>query len=196
VVRQAVALAREDRPGDVRLVAYVTKAAEVTDSDLRTHLRLTLPDYMLPQHFVEVPELPLTPNGKVDRKALPPPFAVAADADLFVEPRTDREKLVAEMFGKALGTTNISADDNFFAIGGHSLLSLQVVADLEERTGTRLSPRVLLLNSVSQVASQLPEPQPRGGPSRAFSAPQAAEPGYGLLVGKLLRRVKEKLRGA
>ncbi len=80
-VAQAVALVREDRPGDVRLVGYVVpRAGEVAEDALRAHLRATLPEYMVPQHFLHLPRLPLTPNNKVDRKALPAPTAGAQRA--------------------------------------------------------------------------------------------------------------------
>ena len=89
-IRQAVALVREDRPGDVRLVAYVVMqpGGHCTDTEQRKHLRLTLPEYMIPQHFVELDSLPLTPNGKVDRKVLPAPFNVARlDPERVVPPK-------------------------------------------------------------------------------------------------------------
>jgi hypothetical protein len=197
-VRQAVGLVREDRAGDARLVAYVTKHAgvEATDSELRRYLRAFLPDYMLPQHFVELAELPLTPNGKIDRKALPAPFAPRPD-DSHVEPGTPQEILVAGIWMDALGVSRVSALDNFFAVGGHSLLSLKVIAAIEERTGVRLSPRVLLLNTLAQVAAHLPVTAEGDSGSASSRDPSQASANswYGLPASRLLKKAMEKLSG-
>jgi amino acid adenylation domain-containing protein len=197
-VRQAVGLVREDRVGDSRLVVYVTKnpGVEATDSELRRHLRAFLPDYMLPQHFVELAELPQTPNGKIDRKALPAPFAARLD-DSHVEPGTAQERLVAEIWRNALGVSRVSALDNFFAVGGHSLLSLKVIAAIEDRTGVRLSPRVLLLNTLAQVAAHLAETPEgdSGSASSRYPSTASANSWYGPLASRLLKKVMDKLRG-
>ena len=113
---------------------------------------------MVPQHFVELEELPLTSNGKVDRGQLPPPFA---------QPRLPREerpqsltpaqKYVLGVCRELLGVPQVGLDDNFFQVGGHSLLAMQVLARFEKDTGTRLSPRVLILNTLGQVADALPQ---------------------------------------
>ena len=96
-VAQSVALVREDRPSDVRLVGYVVpRDGEVAEDALRAHLRSTLPEYMVPQHFIHLPRLPLTPNNKVDRKALPAPTTSMQAGAAHVEPRTDAERLVGE----------------------------------------------------------------------------------------------------
>jgi hypothetical protein len=197
-VRQAVGLVREDRVGDARLVAYVTKnpGVEATDSELRRHLRAFLPDYMLPQHFVELAELPLTPNGKIDTKALPAPFAARLD-DSHVEPGTAQECLVAEIWRNALGVSRVSALDNFFTVGGHSLLSLKVIAAIEDRTGVRLNPRVLLLNTLAQVAAHLPvTPEGESG-SASSSDPSTASANswYGPPGSRLVKKIMDKLRG-
>ncbi|MET0341935.1 MAG: amino acid adenylation domain-containing protein [Polyangiales bacterium] len=195
-VAQTVAQVREDTPGDARLVAYVVakKGDEATDSELRAHLRVSLPDYMLPQHFVTLAALPLTPNGKVDRKALPPPF-VRDDADAYVAPSTPSELLLARIWSEVLGVSRVSAHDNFFNIGGHSLLSLQVIAKLAQATGQRIGPNVLLLNSLAQVAAQLPGASP--APGDLPSTPPANDTTrQGGLLGRILGRVKEKLRSS
>jgi amino acid adenylation domain-containing protein len=199
VIREAVALVREDRPGDARLLAYLVTepARDVTDSELRAHLRGFLPDYMLPQHFSRLPALPRTPNGKVDRNALPAPFAVERDEDAYAAPTTEHELLLAEIWRRVLGTNRVSAHDNFFAIGGHSLLSLRAVVEIEHATGVRLSPTVLLLNSLSQVAAQLASnatravaPAPRAAPNGAAAAAK-----HESLVERLFRRTKQRIRG-
>jgi hypothetical protein len=176
-VAQCVAMVREDRPGDVRLVSYLVpkKGEDFTDTELRKHLRKTLPEYMLPQHFVEQQAFPLTPNGKVDRKALPPPFHVGRAEDEHVEARSESEKLLAGIWREVLGAPKVSVHDNFFNLGGHSLLCLQVIAQVERVTGKRLSPRVILLNSLEQIAAQLGwEPKP--GEKAEAAKPAAASP--------------------
>jgi hypothetical protein len=156
-VKEAVTLARELRAGDVRLVAYVVPRSGqvITSTELRRHLRGSLPEYMVPQHVIELEKLPLSPSGKVDRRALSAPFATPAPEAAVEPPRSESEQLLAKIWTAALGTSRVGLRDNFFDLGGHSLLCLEVIAQIEKRTGRRLSPRVLLLNSLEQVAAQL-----------------------------------------
>ena len=144
-VAQAVVSAREDRPGDVRLVAYlaVPSGAAPADAALTAHLKATLPDYMIPQHFVALPALPLQPNGKVDRKSLPAPDPLARPTAEYVAPRTDMERAVATEMEASLGMPGIGIHDNFFRLGGHSLLAMQLTSRLNRRFGTNLSIRAL-----------------------------------------------------
>lgn len=120
-VRSAVVLVREDTPGDRRLVAYFVpdKAPAPTAARLAEHAARTLPDYMLPAHYVELARIPLTANGKVDRAALPVLGAAAA-----------LERVVATEFAAALGVAEVGADDDFFALGGHDLLFARLVSRL------------------------------------------------------------------
>jgi amino acid adenylation domain-containing protein len=136
-VGQAVVAAREVKPGDVRLVAYVIPAAggAPADEELREFLRGSLPEYMVPQHFVTLAAFPLTPNGKIDRKALPLPTGAGAAAMEYVEPRTESERLVAGLWQTALGVARLSVHDNFFHLGGHSLLASQVLSRLRRDHG-------------------------------------------------------------
>jgi len=145
-VKQAVVLAREDRPGDVRLVAYVVPAAgqsPASEDDLRDHLRRSLPDYMLPAHVMSLAVMPLLPNGKVDRRALPAPRPVASARQEMVAPRDDAEAKVAEVFQELLAIPRISIDDDFFALGGHSLLAAQAAARLARHFGRIIPMRQL-----------------------------------------------------
>lgn len=119
---QAVVLAREDAPGDLRLVAYIAGPAQ--EAALRAELAVLLPEHMIPAHFVTLAEMPLTPNRKVDRKALPAPSA-APVAEAFVAPESDIEAQLAAIWGRILGVPKVGAKDNFFALGGHSLLAVQ-----------------------------------------------------------------------
>ncbi|MBS1583426.1 MAG: amino acid adenylation domain-containing protein [Bacteroidetes bacterium] len=132
-VEQAVASVREDRPGLKRLIGYyVAKGDDPGTNALRKHLAALLPDYMQPSAFVAVKELPRTPSGKIDRKALPAPDVKRPDLDVaFAAPRTAVERTLADVWADLLGIDRAGIDDNFFDLGGNSLLSIQCVAQLE-----------------------------------------------------------------
>ncbi len=143
-VNQAVVHCREDRPGDKRLVAYVTAhGAAPSTSALRDHLRAALPDYMVPSAFVVLPQFPLTPNGKIDRRALPAPELVAGDATAVIAPRTPEEQGLVEIWAQLLNTRRIDVRDNFFDLGGHSLLATRLLARIEQQFGVELPLRAL-----------------------------------------------------
>jgi amino acid adenylation domain-containing protein len=156
-IQQAIAATYDDAGGR-RLVAYVVyrTGAEPTGTELRRFVRAELPDYMVPSLFVQMDALPLTPNGKVDRRALPPPIEQPVHVDR-VAPRTEMERLIATVWSEALGGREISIHDNFFDIGGHSLLSAQVIAKIEKQIGVRLSQRYLTdtLEQISAACEQL-----------------------------------------
>jgi amino acid adenylation domain-containing protein/non-ribosomal peptide synthase protein (TIGR01720 family) len=128
-VRAAAVVVREDRPGERRLVAYV--AGEAARDALRRSLRERLPDYMVPAAFVTLHALPLTPNGKVDRKALPAPEPPVAREE-YAAPRTREEGLLAAVWAQVLRLPRVGVDDNFFALGGDSILAVQIVARVRE----------------------------------------------------------------
>ncbi len=131
-IEQAVANVREDRPGLKRLIGYYVAKHEVSVNDLRKHLASLLPDYMVPSAFVAVKELPRTPSGKIDRKALPAPDVKRPDLDVaFAAPQTGVQKTLANVWADLLGIDRVGIDDNFFDLGGNSLLSIQCVAQLE-----------------------------------------------------------------
>jgi acyl carrier protein len=118
---------RADHPGEKRLVAYVTLNHDVSAKELRDFLRQRLPDFMLPSMYVTLDSLPLTPNGKVDRKALVPPEGVGqVAAEAYVAPRTAAESVIAAIWSSLLRVNTVGVHDNFFAIGGHSLLLVQL----------------------------------------------------------------------
>ncbi|HEX2081523.1 MAG TPA: amino acid adenylation domain-containing protein, partial [Longimicrobium sp.] len=139
-VRECAVVVREDAPGDQRLVAYVVGDADA--EALRTELRRTLPEYMVPNAFVALDALPLTPSGKLDRRALPAPQA-AGDADGFVAPRTQMEEIVAGIFAEVLKAERVGIRDGFFDLGGHSLLATRVVSRVREAFGVEVPLRAL-----------------------------------------------------
>ena len=136
-VQQAVVAVREESPGDKRLIAYVVAKREqhLTISEARAHLKRTLPDYMLPSALVELDRLPLTPNGKVDRKALPKPEYGAAAAAVIVAPRDELEAKLLNIWREVLKIDTVNVTDNFFEVGGHSLLALRLVEEIRKATG-------------------------------------------------------------
>ena len=146
-VREAVVVAREDQPGDKRLVAYVTAAPGATPSAtaLRAHAREVLPDYMVPSAFVVLERLPFTANNKIDRKALPAPElgAMAGDERPYVEPRGPVEEAIAAIFAEVLHAPRVGARDGFFELGGHSLLATAAIARVRAALGVELPLRAL-----------------------------------------------------
>ncbi len=135
-IREVVVLAREDIPGDRRLVAYVV-VQEVREvqapsiSDLRNFLQVRLPNYMLPSAFVLLDRFPLTPNGKIDRRNLPAPDLSAQSAATYVAPQTEVERAIATIWQEVLQLEKVGTDDNFFDLGGHSLLMVQLAQKLQ-----------------------------------------------------------------
>lgn len=129
-ITRAEVLLREDRPGEPRLVAYLNAGGPALDT-LRTHLLSRLPDYMVPSAFVEVDHWPVTANGKLDRAALPAPAQASAAG---IAPRTGTEQGVAQLFGEVLGlSTPVSADADFFALGGDSLSAVHLLLAIQQR---------------------------------------------------------------
>lgn len=133
-VRSAVVLAREDRPGEARLVAYVVfHRAPGDTAALRVHLRRALPDYMVPSHIVTLDRLPMTPNGKIDRRALPDPSMIATSAPpVQNRPANVIEETIAGIWREMLQVSHVSREANFFDLGGHSLLAVQVLRRLRD----------------------------------------------------------------
>ncbi|MGJ6968062.1 amino acid adenylation domain-containing protein [Streptosporangium sp. G11] len=129
-VRDAAVIVREDVPGDRRLVAYLVADEPPETARVRVALGGTLPDYMIPSMFVTLDALPLTPNGKLDRKALPVPESPGAAE--YVEPENDAERAIAAVWEQVLSVERVGAGDDFFDLGGNSLLAIQVVAKLRK----------------------------------------------------------------
>ncbi|MFF4214912.1 amino acid adenylation domain-containing protein [Streptomyces nondiastaticus] len=139
-VQRAVVVVREDAKGVRRLVAYVVPAAgaEADPAVLRTALAASLPDYMVPAAFVPLAGFPLTPSGKLDRNALPAPEFTGADDSR--APRDERERVLCELVADVLGATGVGIDDNFFDLGGDSIVAIQFVTRAA-KAGYRLTPQ-------------------------------------------------------
>jgi len=174
---EAVAVLREDRPGERRIVAYVVArpGERPAAAELREFLKERIPEPMIPAAFLRLDRLPLTPNGKADRGALPPPDQRPLEAEpSFTGPRTPNEEILAGIWQEVLGVPRVGVHDNFFELGGDSILVIQIVARAN-RHGLRYSPRQFFQHqTVAELAAAGAAAAPRSGP--AHSAPAAEIP--------------------
>jgi amino acid adenylation domain-containing protein len=158
-VNKCVASVREDQPGDVRLIAYIVAkdSEEISTTSIRKHLRNKLPEYMVPQHYIALEELPLTPAGKVDRKNLPKPERdFAMESSEYVAPNNEIEEILAGIWQELLGVNRIGIDENFFDIGGNSLIALRLMHRINDNFQVNLPVRQLFETpSVSELASSV-----------------------------------------
>lgn len=180
-VNHCVLVAREDRPGDVRLVAYVVPALPdkpALTAELRAHCRQHLPEHMVPQRFVSLPEgLPLLANGKLDRQALPAPPAQEAGSEANSDALAGASPLLrklADTWRTLLGVDDLRPQDNFFDLGGHSLLAIQAIGLMADSTGLRVSARHYIFESLAQLAQTYE--QAASAPSPMATPPGAQEP--------------------
>lgn len=156
-VSQSVVVSQNDSSDTSRLVAYIVleKEVNVTGTEFRKYLRTKLPNYMIPQNFIELEEIPLTPNGKIDRKSLPTAFNLSTVEEMeCVAPRNEAETVLVEVWQELLGVDSVSIHDNFFDLGGHSLLSMQAIVRIAKKTGMRLDLRSFMYNTLGQIAAQ------------------------------------------
>jgi len=144
-IKESVVMAREDRPGDQRLVAYIISEKDTVPNikpeqitAWKNGLKEVLPSYMIPGDYILLDKIPLLPNGKIDRKSLPRPNQSGVGDKNKELPKTETEKLAAKIWEEILGTGSISLTDDFFELGGHSLLAVQVMIRLEKETGIKL----------------------------------------------------------
>jgi amino acid adenylation domain-containing protein len=162
-VADAVVVAREDRPGDVRIVCYVVPAEPGRPDPVEVRaLRDRLPEFMVPAAFVVLDALPLTRHGKVDRAALPEPEVAQATGGR--APRTVRETLLCELFADVLGVPAVSVDDDFFALGGHSLLAVQLVSRVRAALDAELTPRTVFDAPTVAALAERVDPADGGRP--------------------------------
>ncbi|REG14198.1 phosphopantetheine binding protein, partial [Archangium gephyra] len=181
-VGEVVVVAREDAPGDKRLVAYaVAKPGyELEAGELRGWVKETLPEYMVPSAVVELKALPLTPNGKVDRKALPAPELSEAREEDFTAPSTPVEEKLASIFEEVLGLERVGARGDFFELGGHSLLATQLVSRVRETFGLELPLRDVFEAPTVEALARRVESE-SGGEAGAQAPPLKRVPRDGAL---------------
>lgn len=155
-VRETAVVVREDRPGNKCLVAYLVRKLErdLTIAQLRSFLKEKLPEYMVPSVFVQLEALPLTPNGKIDRRSLPVPEQTRSELETaYVAPRTPLEQQLTEIWAQVLGLETVGIHDNFFDLGGHSLLITQLLTQVRDTFKVNLSLRSLFKEpTVANVA--------------------------------------------
>ncbi|NWA02234.1 non-ribosomal peptide synthetase [Pseudomonas gingeri] len=164
-VEEALVIAREDTPGERRLVAYYLADSEVSPRRLREHARRALPEHMLPAACVRLRQWPLNSNGKLDRQALPVPDAAALISSEYVPPRSELEQWLADIWAEVLKVERVGREDNFLALGGDSLSALQISVRVREQGGRSLPLKSLFLEStLHQVAQRLSEPMTESAP--------------------------------
>lgn len=147
-IKNNVTIVREDTPGDKKLVAYIIKEEEEIDiAELRMFLKTKIPDYMVPSAFVFIDQFPLTPNGKIDRKVLPSPVEAPQQAKDYIEPNTETEKKLAAIWSDVLKIKQIGTDEDFFEIGGHSMVAVTLMVKIEKQLGVRLPLAILFDHS-------------------------------------------------
>ncbi|AIY42364.1 Peptide synthetase [Collimonas arenae] len=166
-IREAVVIAREDKQGDKRLVAYIVTDEDGDAEALRSHLSAGMPEYMVPAAYVRLAALPLTPNGKLDRKSLPAPDTDAYAVAGYLAPEGEIESALAEIWSELLQIPQVGRHDNFFALGGHSLSILQVVTLLKKK-GARISASdVFTYPTVAALAEHIAQMNPLETENRA-----------------------------
>jgi amino acid adenylation domain-containing protein len=180
-------MVREDVPGDRRLIAYVVArdGADPSSSALREHLASRLPAFMVPSAFVKIESLPLSHSGKLHRRALPPPEAIRPDLDhAFVPPRTPVEASLALVWQELLGVERVGVTDDFFEVGGHSLLAVKLFAQIERTFGRRLPLSTLYqAPTIAQLALCLSGENQRAGSTLAVLQPNGVHPPLVLVHG-------------
>ncbi|HLM68681.1 MAG TPA: amino acid adenylation domain-containing protein, partial [Longimicrobium sp.] len=168
-VREAAVVVREDVPGDKRIVAYLVGDADA--DSLRAHLRQRLPEYIVPAAFVPMDVLPLTPNGKLDRRALPAPAGGGSER-AYVPPRTPTEQVLAGIWAEVLTLERVGAEDDFFDLGGHSLMATRVMGRVRRDLRVELPLRAIFEDpTLERLAARV---------DAAAAAPAAARPMRGM----------------
>ena len=161
-VQSSVIIAREDTPGNKRLVAYIVpeKEATPTPNEMRQCLKEKLPEYMIPSAFVILESLPLTPNGKIDRRALPAPEQNYERTDKFILPRNPIEEILVTIWTEVLKVQQISINDNFFELGGHSLLATQLISRIRTNLSIEIPLRSLFAApTIEELGQQIQQLQ-------------------------------------
>jgi amino acid adenylation domain-containing protein len=178
-VRDALVLVREDVPDDKRLVAYIVPGQnqKLSVSELREYVKQTLPDFMVPSHFVTLDAFPLTPNQKIDRKALPRPDQVQIESETaYVPPKNELQQTIVNIWQELLHVPMVGMDDNFFELGGHSLLIVRAYYRLCEVIDRELSiTDMFRFPTVSTLAEYLSQDSANGGETAVRKITERAE---------------------
>ncbi|MBE8998845.1 amino acid adenylation domain-containing protein [Nostoc sp. LEGE 12447] len=173
-------IAREDTPGDKRLVAYVVAHQNCTPTinELRQFLKAKLPDYMVPSAFVMLESMPLTPSGKVDRRALPAPDLHSSNSDKYVAPRNQVELELTQIWSRILKVDKVGVKDNFFDLGGHSLLTPYLMAQIKQQFGKDIAIASLYQNpTIEQLATIVPfDSDSKSGSPLVILQPHGSKP--------------------
>lgn len=173
-VRQAVVIAREDRPGDKRLVGYITGTADA--AEVRTTLADRLPAYMVPAAVVVLDSVPLTVNGKLDKRALPAPEYTG---DNYRAPSTATEEVLAAIYAQVLSLERVGVDDSFFDLGGDSIMAMRVISTVNQTLDAGLAVRTLFdAPTVAQLAPHLSEGFDKRAPLAAGERPAVVPLSY------------------
>ena len=178
-VKEAAVIAREEKLGDKRLVAYVAwndeAHGEASIGALRKYLKDKLPGHMIPSFFVIMDELPLTGYRKVDRTALPKPEGATEWNHQYLAPRTPVEEMLVGIWANVLGVDQVGVEDNFFEIGGHSLLATQLISRVRETFGVELPLRALFEQATVAALAERVEQIWRGGTTAATPSIEPAD---------------------
>ncbi len=174
-VRDALAQVREEG-GRKQLLAYITGDSLPPAAQVREALRQRLPDYMVPSMVVELDEFPLTPNGKIDRSALPSPETVQEAPPESSAPRSDAERILARIWGEVLGREQIGVHENFFDLGGDSIISIQILSRAAQ-AGLQLTPQAIFQHqTVAELAAAVQSAQPNQAEQGPVSGPVPLTP--------------------
>ncbi|HEY4326480.1 MAG TPA: amino acid adenylation domain-containing protein [Mucilaginibacter sp.] len=146
LVKQAVVISRAEKQDDMQLLGYIVPNGPYDRAGIQTYLKKRLPDYMMPAYLVELKSLPLTANGKIDRKALPNPDGASLEGK-YIAPRNETEAKLVEIWQELLGLERVGIFDNFFEIGGHSLLAMRVASVIRKELNIEVSIRDLFVYS-------------------------------------------------
>ncbi len=189
-VREVVVVAREDTPGDKRLVAYFvsSKSSNVNIDDLRTFLKGKLADYMVPSAFLQMEAFPLTSSGKADRKALPAPAGMRQIETAFVAPQSEAENAIAEIWKEYLKLDAVGVHDNFFDLGGHSLLLVRIMNRLQQVFGRTMTVVDMFQHPTIQGLAEFVTADSQEAPEAGIIRDRAAKQKEALKRQKRLRR--------
>ncbi|MBC7865266.1 MAG: non-ribosomal peptide synthetase, partial [Bacteroidia bacterium] len=154
-INDAIVIAKENSGKEKELVAYITAKEEQNINELRSYLKKTLPEYMIPEHFVQLQTLPLTVNGKIDKKSLPDPQGLGIkNGTEYVAPRNETEEKLIKLWEVILQRNDIGVQDDFFALGGHSLKAIRLIMAIKSEFNVKLDIKILFLNTTVELLAQ------------------------------------------